>query len=147
MGCNEGRRGILIVDDSESDTDLMKGLFASKDPDSVVQVASSVDEVRKFIHETDGRSTMPNVDIVIVDLNMPKGGGIEVLRTLKSDPDLKRIPVIVFSGSDSKTDIQNAYELGANSYLVKPVLFADLSKMISIIDAFWLKSTCLPKHT
>ncbi len=146
MGCDKKQKRVLIVDDSESDTELFKGLFASKNPDAVISVAQTKDEVQKFIAVEEGHSSMPCIDLVIVDFNMPKDDGIAVLKNLKSDPDLSSIPVVVFSGSDSKKDIQEAYRLGANSYLVKPVQFDELSKVVSLIDTFWLKSACLPSR-
>ena len=144
---SDGRRkGILIVDDSESDIELLKGLFASKDPDVTIGGAMNEAEFLNFVESRSGHSSIPNVDIVLVDFNMPRNDGIAVLKRLKSDPDLRKTPVIVFSGSESERDIRQAYELGANSYLVKPVAFNELSGIVDLIIHFWLQSACLPNR-
>ncbi len=137
-------KGVLIVDDSESDIILLKGLFASKDPELIVRTAMNEQEFTRMIQHRGSRALIPNVDIVVLDLNMPKDDGVAVLKKLKSDPDLRTIPVIVFSGSESQDDVKRAYELGANSYLVKPVSYDELSKVVGLIDDFWLHSSCLP---
>ena len=140
------RKGILIVDDSESDIELLRGLFASKDPDVMISVATNEDAFLKLVETRRGHSSIPNVDIVMIDFNMPRNDGVAVLKRFKSDPELRKIPVIVFSGSESEKDIRQAYELGANSYLVKPVAFDDLSRIVDLIIHFWLQSACLPNR-
>jgi chemotaxis family two-component system response regulator Rcp1 len=146
MASDGQKRGILLVDDSESDTELLKGLFRSKDPDLMIGVAMNEGEFLNLVVGKREQSSIPNVDIVLLDFNMPRNEGVAVLKRLKSDPDLRKIPVIVFSGSDSERDIRQAYELGANSYLVKPVAFDELSRIVDLIIHFWLQSACLPNR-
>ena len=134
---SEERREVLVVDDSDADIALFEQLLAKKNPNAVVHPATSSDEVDDLILKGDRSES--DIDLVIIDLNMPKEGGLAVLRKLKSDENLRKIPVIVFTGSESELDVKQAYELGANSYLVKPVAFEELSKVIGFIDSYWLR--------
>ena len=140
------RKGVLIVDDNDADIELLRQLFAAKEPDADVRPAMNEEEFLNFIRLKDGQLSVPDIDIVIVDFNMPRDEGIAVLKRLKSDPSLRKIPVIVFSGSESKGSIRKAYELGANSYLVKPVAFDELSNIVDLIIRFWLHIACLPSQ-
>ncbi len=138
------RKGVLVVDDNESDLVLLRGLFASKDPDLIINTATSEEEFAGLIKCQNGRTMLPDTDIVLLDFNMPRDGGLAILKRMKSDAELRRIPVIVFSGSGSEADVKQAYEMGANSYVVKPVAFEDLSKSVALILEFWLQRACLP---
>jgi two-component system, response regulator len=83
-------------------------------------------------------------DLVILDLNMPRKDGREALKEIKSDPELRKIPVVIFTTSRADTDIGLAYELGANSFISKPVAFDALVKVMKVIKAYWFDSVILP---
>ena len=91
------------------------------------------------------RSDRPRPDIVLLDLNMPRRNGREVLEELKRDPALRSIPVIIFSTSSSPFDVQDCYDRHANSYLVKPIDFDGLGEIVRALDAFWLRQAELPE--
>jgi CheY-like chemotaxis protein len=144
---NEGAKGpkeILIVDDSDADVALFEQLLASKNPSAVVHSAGSSDEAESYVRIGDGST--PDIDLVIIDLSMPKEGGLAILKRIKSDQDLRRIPVIIFSGSESERDVERAYELGANSYLVKPVEFEEFKRVVGFIDSYWLRGLSQLPH-
>ena len=139
-----GRKEILIVDDSDADVELLQHLLSAKNPNAVIHSVATGDEVLNFMRKKKDPQKTQNIDLVIIDLNLPKGGGLDILKELKSDENLRRVPVIVFTGSESEQDVDKAYELGANCYLVKPVAFEELSKVVGFIDSVWLRGSHLP---
>lgn len=84
------------------------------------------------------RQRYPLPILFLLDLKMPRKSGFEVLEWLKQQPELKRLPVVVLTTSKETTDIHKAYDLGVNSYLVKPVSFSDLTVMVKLLDAYWV---------
>lgn len=113
------------------------------EPPCDVHVAADGVEALSFIDETrNDRGRCP--DMILLDLNLPRISGHEVLDRIKSDQATCTIPVIVMSSSKSPADIQSAYRLHANSYLVKPHDLDDLFRVISAFEAFWLQLACLP---
>ena len=86
----------------------------------------------------------PRPDLVLLDLNLPKKDGREVLQVIKSDPDLRRIPVVVLTTSKEEEDVLRAYNLAANCYVSKPVEFDEFMKVIRMIEDFWLTIVALP---
>ena len=90
----------------------------------------------------DPAARLPN--LILLDLNLPKKSGHEVLREVKGDPILKRIPVVILSGSQSRDDVASTYDLGADAYIVKPMGLDDFLESVSAIEAFWLTRVKLP---
>ena len=84
-------------------------------------------------------------DLILLDLNLPRMDGFEVLRWIRQNPDLKALRVIVLTSSDDTRDVSKAYELGANSFLVKPLHFINLPSMLQRLQAFWLQDSAAPK--
>ena len=135
---------ILMVEDNASDARLAEEAFKeSKMMNTLHRVKDGV-EALAFVRRTDGFAEAPRPDIILLDLNLPKMDGRQVLEELKNDPDLKTIPVVVLTTSEAEQDILKSYELHANCYITKPV---DLDKFMGIVkrlEDFWLSIVKLP---
>lgn len=134
------RREVLLVEDSEGDIRLMREAFR----DVTAPVGLSI--------VTDGEQAIERlktvraghvIDLVLLDLNLPKLDGREVLRKMKGDPFLARIPVVVLTTSDAPQDVDTAYRLHANCYFTKPKDIAELFELVQLIDRFWLRGAKL----
>jgi CheY-like chemotaxis protein len=130
---------ILLVDDSPRDTELMLDALAQHHlANEVVTLrdgAEALDYLYRrgaFAGRTDGQPA-----VVLLDLKMPKVDGMEVLRQIKGDPELKMIPVVVMTSSREGQDLRNSYQLGVNSYVVKPLDFHEFTDAIKQVGAFW----------
>jgi CheY-like chemotaxis protein len=138
---------ILIAEDDADDRYLLETAFAEKGyPDKIVfvengvEVLSYLDTVYEKAH-TDEKS-LPG--FILLDLNMPKKDGREVLKELKQHPVFKKIPVIIFTTTKNETEIRRCYEMGANSYVIKPISFDGLLKVVENIRSFWLQTASIP---
>ncbi len=131
---------LLVVDDSPSDARLAREALHEANVPSEVRVATDGLHALELLREPG----FPRPDIILLDLDMPRMDGRTLLRELKTDPDLGRIPVVVMSSSDDDRDITRSYRLHANCYVTKP---ADLDAYVSalrLIESFWLEVAALP---
>jgi CheY-like chemotaxis protein len=136
---------ILLVEDNPGDARLLKEAFRDIEvPNNISIVKDGVDAIR-FLTKKDEFFSARRPDLVLLDLNLPKKDGREVLSEIKSDDSLKRIPVIVLTTSESDTDIQRVYSLHANSYIKKPVDLEEFETVVKTIEQFWLKLARLPE--
>lgn len=117
------------------DVDLTRRAFSRRKVINPFEVAMDGEEALRLIPGWENGEPLPVV--ILLDINLPKISGLEVLRVYKRHPTLQQIPVIVLTGSEEDRDIQTAYELGANSYIVKPVDFAKFIEVASKIDLYW----------
>ncbi|MDD5676136.1 MAG: response regulator [Chitinivibrionales bacterium] len=137
---------ILLVEDSPSDAKLtLKALTLAKVSNNVSHVEDGVEAIQFLKHEG-AFSQAPRPDLVLLDLNLPRKDGREVLKELKSDPALKTIPVVVLTTSKAEEDILRSYELHANCYITKPVNFERFLQVVQSIEDFWLSVVVLPKQ-
>ncbi len=128
---------ILLVEDSPSDVLLAKeALEDSKIANNLHEVTDGV-EAMKFLRKEGPYTRAPRPDLILLDLNLPKKDGREVLAEIKSDENLKRIPVVVLTTSKSEADVMRAYGLHANCYIVKPVNFEQFVQVVRSIEHFW----------
>ncbi|MEN6383733.1 MAG: response regulator [Phycisphaerales bacterium] len=135
---------ILLVEDSPSDTALtIEALKAGKIANRLFNVDDGV-EAMAYLRKQGVYKNAPVPDLIMLDLNLPKKDGREVLAELKNDPHLKLIPVIVLTTSQADEDILKAYELQANCYITKPVDFKNFIEVIKAIEHFWLAVVTLP---
>jgi len=132
---------IVLVEDNPDDAELtIRALKKSNISNNLIHLKDGA-EALEFIFCTgkySDRSNNANPKIVLLDLNMPKVSGIEVLRKIKSDDRTKTIPVVVLTSSQEDPDVQACYKLGVNSYIVKPVGFANFTKAISELGLYWV---------
>lgn len=136
---------VLLVEDDEDDVLLTQE--ALKDSKVIVSmaVAPDGDDALKRLRRQPPFEDAPIPDLILLDLNLPRVSGREVLKELKADPVLKKIPVVVLTTSAADTDILKCYDLGANCYITKPVDFEQFQRIIKVIDEFWLTIVKLPR--
>jgi two-component system response regulator len=132
---------ILLVEDDASHAELViEGLRGHRVANSIFHVTTGKDALDYLFRENDysDPESSPRPHIILLDLRLPKVDGLEVLKRIKENELLHSIPVVVLTSSDADRDIQRAYELNANSYLVKPVDFLDFTKMLETLGYYWL---------
>jgi CheY-like chemotaxis protein len=135
---------ILLVEDSPSDADLaVETLGESKVLNNLHVVEDGV-EALAFLRREGAHANAPRPDVILLDLNLPKKSGLEVLTEIKSDPKLMRIPVVILTTSAAEEDILKSYSLHANCYITKPVDFEQFTKVVRLIEDFWLAVVKLP---
>lgn len=145
MKGDDGRLAqILLVEDSPSDTDLtMEALREARVPNRLSVVEDGV-EAMAFLHREGKYAGAPRPDLILLDLNLPRKDGREVLAEIKSDPILQTIPVVVLTTSKAEQDVLRAYHLHANCYVAKPVGFEQFLAAVRSIEEFWLLLATLP---
>lgn len=135
---------ILLVEDNVADVELtLEALEEAKFANEVNAVrdgAAAID----YLHRRVGHERAVRPDLIILDLNLPKRSGHEVLADLKADPDLRRIPVAILTTSSADSDVIGSYDLGANCYLTKPVNVAQFLQAVRSIEDFWFGVVRLP---
>ena len=135
---------ILLVEDNPGDVRLTKEALKENKVSNNLHVVSDGVEAMKFLHRADDYTDSPRPDLILLDLNLPKKDGREVLSEIKQDENLRRIPIVVLTTSQAEEDIAKAYDLYANCYVTKPV---DLEKFITVvksIEDFWVTIVKLP---
>lgn len=142
---------ILLAEDSEDDAEIIKSMIEDevKISNEVVWLKDGAD-LMNFLHGKgpyDSRGEEEGRFLILLDLNMPKKNGIEFLKELHDDPELSRIPVIVFTTSQSPSDVADAYNYGAYSFIVKPFEYKNLVEIFSSIKEYWLNLVTIPKVT
>ena len=137
---------ILVAEDDADDRFLLQNAFSDlKILDTVSFVNDGVELLEQLNHRLADASRNPLPGLILLDLNMPRKDGRQVLAEIKNDPKLRFIPVLVFTTSSASGDIEEAYRLGANSYIVKPNDYAELADLVKIVSDFWLCSAKLPR--
>ena len=134
---------ILIVEDNPVDIDLTLRAFARRKLANPVLVARDGEEALAWIPRWEAGETKPAV--ILLDLNIPRIDGLTVLKALKTHPEFRDIPIVVLTTSKEDRDISKAYELGANSYIVKPVDFDNFMDVAQQIELYWCVYNKLPK--
>ena len=136
---------ILLVEDSPGDVRLTLETFRETDPSIRLHVANDGVEAMAFLLREGEHGNAPRPDLILLDLNMPKMDGRQVLAEIKGNDSLKSIPTVMLTTSDSEADVLKCFELQANSYLCKPVELSAFDNLIISINDFWLTKTRLPQ--
>lgn len=144
MGASVRQAEVLLVDDNAGDARLTAEALKEGVLDVRLSVARNGLDALAFLRREGAYATAPRPDLVLLDLNLPSKDGREVLRELKADPALRRIPVVVLSTSDAPQDIADAYDLHANCYITKPVEMTRFIEVMRLIEQFWLTVVQLP---
>jgi two-component system, chemotaxis family, response regulator Rcp1 len=129
---------VLLVEDSPGDVRLTQEAFRDANTSIHLHVASDGVEAMAYLRHEGAHVHAPRPDIILLDLNLPKMDGREVLAAIKSDSDLKTIPVVILTTSGADTDIIKSYQLAANCYLTKPVRLQDFESLVKSVNDFWL---------
>jgi CheY-like chemotaxis protein len=139
-------RPILLVEDNPMDIDLTRRAFARRHLANPIDVARDGEEALARL--ADWTAGKPQPVVILLDLNLPKVSGLEVLQALKSHDIYKRIPVVVLTTSKEDADVNSAYTLGANSYIVKPLDFARFTEVAEQVRMYWsdLNTPCSEQH-
>jgi CheY-like chemotaxis protein len=137
---------ILLVEDSPSDTQLtIEALHEGKVANNLNHVEDGV-EAMAFVRHEGRYASAPRPDLILLDLNLPRKDGREVLEELKRDPALRTIPVVVLTTSRADQDVLRSYQLHANCYITKPVDFKQFLDVVRTIERFWLTVVTLPNR-
>lgn len=135
---------ILMVEDNPADVELTKEAFGEGKLVNTLVIVNDGEEALDYIYKRARYADVETPDIILLDLNLPKISGKEVLATLKSDPDYSSIPVIILSSSEDTADIKATYALNANSFVTKPVAIDDFLEVVKSIEHFWVEVVKLP---
>jgi CheY-like chemotaxis protein len=133
---------ILYVEDDPNDVLLLQRAFRKADVSCVLQVMADGEQALSYLlgqGQYSDRNQFPFPALVLLDLKLPRKAGLEVLAWLRQQPSLKRLPVAILTSSRQPVDIALAYDIGVNSYLVKPAEFDDLLAMVKALDVYWLR--------
>ena len=145
MNNDQGRPiEILLVEDSPSDTELTIEALRDFKVRNHVSVVEDGVQAMQFLRRQDPYAQAPRPDLIMLDLNLPRKDGREVLAAIKTDDNLKSIPIVVLTTSRADQDILRAYQLNANCYINKPVDFNQFLEVIRSIESFWLYVVTLP---
>jgi two-component system, chemotaxis family, response regulator Rcp1 len=136
---------VLLIEDSPGDVRLTREAFRDAKVHINLSVAADGAEAMAFLRREGKHTGASRPDLILLDLNLPKKSGKEVLEEIKEDPDLKIIPVVVLTTSSSDQDILRSYLLHANSFITKPVDLAGFLNVVKSIDSFWLSIVKLPR--
>lgn len=137
---------ILLVEDNEGDILLIQEALIEAKIINKMQISRDGSSAIKLLEDLSVNDQGSLPDVILLDINLPKKNGHEVLASIKENPALKKIPIIVLTTSASETDIFKAYDLHANCYIVKPVEVNNFLQVISKIESFWLTVVKLPKQ-
>ena len=135
---------LLLVEDNYGDVLLTRQAFLGGRISNNLAVAGDGEVAMAMLKQEGLYALQPRPDVILLDLNLPRMDGREVLRAIKTDPALQRIPVIILSSSKAEIDILKSYELNANGYIVKPVTFERLQEVVAAIESFWFTVVVLP---
>ena len=135
---------VLLVEDNPDDVDLTQEALADADVETELTVAEDGVEALAKLRPADGRPGEGNPDLILLDLNLPRKNGFQILEEIKADPDLNRIPVVVLTTSDEIRDVATAYDGAANAYVVKPIDLDEFTQAVRRVVEFWAEIAQLP---
>lgn len=137
---------ILIAEDDSDDRFLLQTAFKEQGYNDKIEFVENGVELLNFLmdihNKKSANDTFPY--LILLDLNMPKKDGREVLKEIKQHPVLKKIPIVVFTTTKSESEVNRCYELGANTYIVKPVSFEKLLEVLDNIRSYWTETAAIP---
>lgn len=140
----DDRVTVLLVEDNPGDVRLTREAFRSIDLEVEFHVATDGEEAVKYVQRHRAEELDPTLDLILLDLNLPRIDGFHVLEYLERDADSPRPPVIVLSSSQTAEDVARSYEKGCNAYLTKPADVSELGSMAESIEKFWFDHVVLP---
>ena len=140
----EGPTHILLAEDDPDDRMLTRRAIVESRTETTFATVKNGEELMTYLHREGPHQNAPRPDLILLDLNMPRKDGREALRDIKSDAELRRIPVVVLTTSEAEQDILQSYDLGVNAFVTKPVSFDALSDAMQSLGEFWFDLVKLP---
>lgn len=137
---------ILLVEDNPGDVALTIEAFEEAKFRNNLSIARDGDEALDFVFKRNGYEDAVTPDIILLDLNLPRTDGREVLEIIKNDDELRRIPIIILTSSSADTDVLQSYNLHANCYITKPIDAFKFIDVVQKVETFWVDIVCLPKQ-
>ena len=142
MSNNREPLTVLVADDDEDDRTFIRKAWEKSRVANNLRFVADGEELAEYLNHT-GRypdtASAPRPAVILLDLNMPRKDGQESLRDIKADPDLRQIPIVVLTASQAEEDILRSYDLGANSYVTKPVTFEALTDVLRVLGRYWIE--------
>ncbi len=138
---------VLLVEDNDNDVELTKLGFRRSKLAVDLRHVSNGEECLRYLRKQGPYATEPTPDLVLLDLNMPRMGGLEVLREVGQDEALKHLPIVILTSSKSDEEVTKSYKLRCSSYLVKPIDFEGFAQMIRSLNDYWFTLVVLPPKT
>lgn len=135
---------ILLVEDNPGDVDLAREALEINNMKNNLYVAEDGEKATRFLRQEGEYADAPRPDLILLDLNLPKKDGRELLADIKNDDDLCTIPVVILTSSEAEEDIVKSYKLHANCYVTKPIDFHQFHKVVGSIKEFWFSIVALP---
>ncbi len=135
---------ILVADDDSDDRDMIREALEENRLAKDVRFVVDGEDLMDYLHRRGRHSDAPQPGLILLDLNMPKKDGREALREIKSNPEFRRIPVVVLTTSKAEEDVSRTYSLGSNSFVTKPVTFGSLVSTMRELGRYWLETVELP---
>jgi len=137
---------ILMVEDNPGDVRLTQEAFRDANLNVRLHVAFDGVEAMAFLRHEETYAHVPRPDMILLDLNLPKMDGREVLERIKKDDDLKTIPTVILTTSEAESDILRSYQLQANCYLTKPIALESFLSLVKSVNEFWMTKVRLPRQ-
>ncbi|HKI80483.1 MAG TPA: response regulator [Pseudodesulfovibrio sp.] len=137
---------ILLVEDNEDHAEMIRAFLGEHEVDKQVHWVKDGQEAIDFVHRQGRHAEAPRPALIILDLNLPKASGFEVLKNIKEDPALKVIPVVMLTTSDRQEEMLKCYRLGVNSFITKPVRFDDYLEKLQSLNRYWFATNRGPHH-
>jgi CheY-like chemotaxis protein len=135
---------ILLVEDSPADVALTEEALMDSKLKNNLHIVNDGEAAISFLRRTGTYASVPRPDLILLDLNLPKKNGREVLAEVKADPSLRTIPIVIMTVSQDERDIIESYQLNANCYIRKPVKFEEFIQIVKSIEHFWFSIVTLP---
>lgn len=137
---------ILLVEDNPADMRLVREAMHECDASAALHWVADGDAALDYLYHRGAHTQAPQPDLVLLDLNLPGMSGKEILSSIKHDPSLTSIPVVVLTSSAARQDVLDTYQAHANAYMVKPTDFDDYVALVERIQAYWLNAVLLPSR-
>jgi two-component system, chemotaxis family, response regulator Rcp1 len=137
-------RSILLVEDNAGDVRLTREALREADVSVELTAVPDGEQALAFLRGEGAHAGVARPDLILLDLNLPKKNGLEVLEEIKRDPELRRTPVIMLTTSSSARDVAACYDRGVNCYVVKPLDLDDFTRLVHAINSFWFEDAQLP---
>jgi len=136
---------VLLIEDNEGDIKLIEEAITDNNLSIDLELLKDGGQTLQYVEEKISGGYVDLPDLIIMDLNLPKVQGKDLLKVFKKDTILKQIPIIILTTSSLSADINECFSSGANAYLIKPIDIIEFFDMISMIDKFWFRISCLPE--